>query len=193
LQTAVRATGDVAADVVRVVGVELRRRRDMAGEHGCAEAGSEPFDLPLDCTRRIAAVAVRHMRVHPQGVLTRGCARVIEDRRLDHQDERSFGHPTRGDVGLSGNQFGEAADHMHGAGAEAVRVRPWNRRIEGIVDLERSGPMPKSSQPLLVSSRQRVACDRRELGGVRVEEHHAVRRQVRERGHHRSCSDLAAE
>ena len=146
LQTAVRAAGDVASDVVRVVHLELRRRRDVSGEHRGCEAGREPFDLPFDRVRRVAGCS-RGARAHTP----RGCAcppGAREGSKIDGWTARMNGRSGIRPAATSASAATsscEVADHVHRAGTPARGVRPRHGRVEGVVDLESTGAMTKSS------------------------------------------------
>src|SRR3954452_8648728 len=83
----VRATCDVATDVVGVVRLELRWPRHMSVENDGRETWGEPVQLALDGCGGVSGVAVWHMRIRPQRVLDGRYSRWIENRRLHHQHE----------------------------------------------------------------------------------------------------------
>src|SRR5204863_102584 len=60
---------EVAADVVRVVGLERGRTHRVAGHHDVAETGSEPLDLRLDRVGPRRGRAVRDVAVGPGRVV----------------------------------------------------------------------------------------------------------------------------
>ena len=80
-----QAAVDVAADVVRVVGLHLRRPAYRARQHQVAEPRREPLDLPLDRAGHVHVAPVRHVAVGPERVLSRGRARRVDEALLGHQ------------------------------------------------------------------------------------------------------------
>jgi len=84
------AAVDVAADIVRVVGLDLGRQADGPGEDRIPEAGREPLDLGLDPGAHVERGAARDVAVRPAGVpAVRGAARV-EAARLDDIVEQTI-------------------------------------------------------------------------------------------------------
>src|SRR5829696_3124647 len=64
----VRAGDDVAAYVVGVAGLQLRRVPRRGGDDSVTEPRREALELAEDRLRRIPAVAGRHVRIHPDRV-----------------------------------------------------------------------------------------------------------------------------
>ena len=60
---------DVAADVVRVVRFDVRRRCGRARQDAVAEAGGKAFDLRFDARKHIHLRPRGHVAVRPRGVL----------------------------------------------------------------------------------------------------------------------------
>ena len=74
---------------------------------------------------------------------------------------------------LGGRDLVEAAAEMDGRGVEARGIGPWDRAVQGPVDLEDAGPVAKAAQTAHVCGGKDGRCDRGDLVRARVEEHDA--------------------
>src|SRR5436305_7692288 len=139
LHEVVRAAADVAADEVRVVRFVLRAVSGVARQDAVAEAGSESLDLRLDGLAHVLGRPVRHMAVRPAGVLAGGRARVVEHALLRDEHERLLrGHALPGRRLVRGDLL-ERPTHVYRRRSPALLGLPWNRTVEGVVDLEDAG------------------------------------------------------
>src|SRR3954467_5002807 len=109
-----RPAVDGAADEVRVARLELVRPGDVARQDQVAEARSEPLDLglhaldeavelrpvpaALQLAARVAAGALRHVRVRPRGLRPLGRARGVGARVLAEDQERPRRDPLQLEV-----------------------------------------------------------------------------------------------
>ena len=87
------AAGDVAADVVGVVRLDLGRGGAAAAEDRSPEAGGEAFDLALDRIGHVDGRPVGHVAVGPQRVATRRRPGAVEQARLGDEHERTLRVP----------------------------------------------------------------------------------------------------
>src|SRR5262245_9379576 len=81
---------DVAADVIRIVLFEVRRRHRMSMQDAITESGRESFDLRLDAISHVNLRIARHMTISPRRMLARGCTSVIKQARLCEDNKRAF-------------------------------------------------------------------------------------------------------
>src|ERR1044071_6289815 len=65
LQAVVGAATNIAADVVRVVGLQLYRTRIVPSQHDVAKARRETLELGLDARSHVLGAAMRHVAVDP--------------------------------------------------------------------------------------------------------------------------------
>ncbi len=94
------AAVDVAADVVRVLGLDLRRPHRVPRHDHVAEARGEPLDLALDRLGHVGVGAVRDVAVGPQRVRALRGARSVEEALLGDEHVGPPGSAAGGDVGL---------------------------------------------------------------------------------------------
>jgi hypothetical protein len=142
LQEAVRAAGDVAADEVRVVPLELGRVARARGEDAVMEAGREALDLRIDPVAHVERGAVRDMAVRPGSVLSGRRARVVEKALLREQDEGPLCVPSLPRCAFGFDDLRDRAGEVDGRRLRDLRCAPRDRSIERVVDLEDAGPVP---------------------------------------------------
>ena len=85
------AAGDRAADVVRVVLLEVGGAHHVPREDPVAEPRREALDLAFDGLGAIQRRPGGDMAVRPAGVLAGGCPGCVEEARLDDDRERPVG------------------------------------------------------------------------------------------------------
>ena len=193
LKTVVRASGDVATDVVLVVGLLPGGGTHVPGEDEVAEAGGEALDLAVDLLADVARGALRHVGVGPERVMTRGRARRVDDTRLRHEDVGPLGMAAGPHLGLGGRHLGERAAQVKRAGDTAHLVGPGDGSGECVVDLARARTMTETLEAADVAGREPVPRDAGQLPRRDVEQHGARARDVGHAGDMVLGDDLTAE
>ena len=122
--------GDRAADVVRVVVLEVGGAHHVASEDPVAESRGEPLDLVFDGLGAILRRPVGDVAVRPAGVLAGGRSGGVEKARLDDDREGPLGVLSVPDSGLGLGDLRKRAAHVDGGGVEAARGQTtgWGRR-----------------------------------------------------------------
>ena len=188
------AAVDVAADVVRVVGLDLApgRRTDRA------RIVSRKPGANRSTWASIRAVMsnvepLGHMAVRPARVPTVWSAARVEAARLDDEDERSLRVPATVDLGLGRPDLVQRSADVDGARASGTLGLPRDRLAQGPVDLDDAGSVAEALEAPPIAVGQPARRDRGERPGRRVEEDGPRRRQLGERGDRVVGDDLAAE
>ena len=162
----VDAAVDVAADVVRVVGLHLARRSSTrAARIALAEAGGEALDLRLDRVGHVGGRAVRARGSRPSRCACPSGARVgSTERRLRRAARRAARGAARADVALGRRDLLERAAEVDRARAPALRRRPRDRAVERPVELEDAGPVAVALERAAVAVGQPVGRRSRRAG-----------------------------
>src|SRR6266545_8291256 len=159
LDRRVGAGDDVAPDVVRVVGLEIRRCPDGRCGYPLAEARGQALDLPQDRLRRVPGVAAWDVGVDPNGMqVAHGPARVREVLLAD-EDEGTLGHLAAVDRTLRNRDLLEGAGDVDGARPEAGLVGAWDPALHRQVELERARAVPIAAVGTRDPRGQAIACD----------------------------------
>ena len=191
-----RAAVDVAADVVRVLGLEVGRTARRPREHDVAEPGREPLDLALDRRRHVDRRAVGHVAVRPQ--------RVPARRRAAGVDQALLGDEHEGPLGMAAARRRPPPRRRSRralpprctvpARRQASR-RPRHRLGERVVELEdarrRSGS--GAGHAAVAGGQRRHRRSRRAGAGVTSKQHGPGLREIGQRPHLGAGADLAAE
>src|SRR5688500_20314591 len=99
---------------------------------------------------------------------------------------------TLGDGSLGLDHLLQRAAQVDSACFAAGRSRPWHRRCERVIDLERSRRAPVAKQPSAIAAAYTVAADFEEVHWRHIEERRAVFRKVREAEYRSALLDFAA-
>jgi hypothetical protein len=132
---------DVAADVVRVVGGQVRRRLDAATDDEVTKPWGEPFDLGLDGVGHVVGRPCGDVAVTPGDVAAGRRPGRVPQRRLADEHERPGGVPAAVRRTFRRGDLLEAAGDVNGSRPAAQRVGPWDRAFERPVDLECGHPV----------------------------------------------------
>ena len=158
LEGIVGTRDEVAADIVRVVGLEVRGAADSEADDALAQPGREPFDLVDDHIGCVAGEAARHVRVRPDRMQVSFRSRGISDVLLSHEDERPGRHATAVNLAFGGGDLFECAAAMDRPGTRARFITPRNTTLHHEVDLERRGTVAPTA---VRAPHARQACGRR--------------------------------
>ena len=136
------AAGDRAADVVRVVALEVGRCSSR-GARGCGRGSPARSARSGARSRRCMSTVepVRHVAVGVAGVLAGRRARRVELALLAQDEERPLGVPAATHVALRGADLLERAADVHGRRLAARGIAPRDRTVERPVELEDAGPV----------------------------------------------------
>src|SRR3954452_22417847 len=140
LDGGVGAADDVAADVVRIRGLEIGRRASGAADDPLPQAGCKALDLGDDDVGGVAAIGVRYVRVGPDRVDVPGRAARVREVLLCDQHEGALGQPAPVRLALRRNYLLEAPAGVNGPGAATGLARPRHPALDGEVNLEGGGP-----------------------------------------------------
>ena len=99
------AANDVAADEVRVVGLEIERAHDVAGHDGITKPWGIEFDMIEHQRRGIFGASGGDVGVEPSGVTAGWGAGGVAQALLADEGERSGGEVAAPDVCFSGGNF----------------------------------------------------------------------------------------
>src|SRR3989442_15125732 len=119
-----------------------------------------------------------HVAVGPGGVSTGWSARWIEQALLGDDHIRCLSVCPRARRLLGSGDFGEGTPQVHRGSALARRGPPWNRAVEGPIDLEDCRPVAIPLELAPVARRQAMAGEAQYLPGSDVEQHSVGRRQL---------------
>ena len=135
---------DVAADMVRVVCLDVGRRAGRPREDQVPKAGSEPFHLRFDAIRHVDGRAGRHVAVRPGGVPARRSPRRIPRLVLREEGERAVRRTARGHLALRADDLIERPAEVDRRSPSQAVSGPGHRPRQGPVDLEDTRPVAES-------------------------------------------------
>src|SRR5579875_2889202 len=84
-----RTAINIAADIVGIIGFQLRGWGHVPGQNARTETWRETLDLLLDTLCHVKAAAVRHVAIGPHGLLACRGARRVKKALLCQQDIRA--------------------------------------------------------------------------------------------------------
>src|SRR5207302_2390090 len=174
------AARDRAADVIRIVRLEIPSAHDVAREDAVAEAGCEPLDLPLDGLGLILRRPVRYVTVRVAGVLAPRRPGGVELALLDDEDEGPRRMLAAPDGRLRGRDLVEGPAEVDGRRLEAAGIPPGDRPVERPVDLEGAGAVAIAPEAAHVPRGKDRFPDVGELRRTGVEQDDTRRRDVGE-------------
>src|SRR5438876_1921574 len=187
------AARDRAADVVRIVRLEIPSAHDVAREDAVAEAGCKPLDLPLDGLGLIHRRPVGDVTVRVAGVLAPRRPGGVELALLDDEHERPLRMLAAPDGRLRGRDLVEGPAEVDGRGLEAARIAPRDRPVERPVDLEGAGAVAIAPEAAHVARGKGRFPDVGELRRTGVEQDDTRRREVGEGPHVSARLDAAGQ
>src|SRR6266850_2550407 len=193
LEQRVRATADVATDVVRVVALDLGGAHDRTREDPIAEPGGEALELRLDSLGHVKGGPVGNVAVRPYRVLPRGRARWIEEALLADEDEGALRGPSMRDLGFALSDLIERAAEVHRACTEALLRAPRDRPVDGVIELEDARPVAERTEPGAIAIGQARTGDLIELSRRHVAEVGARGTELIEGAHAAAGLDRPAE
>src|SRR5438067_2210608 len=175
------AARDRAADVIRIVSLEIPSAHDVAREDAVAEAGCEPLDLPLDGLGLIHRRPVRYVTVRVAGVLAPPRRPGgVELALLDDEDEGPRRMLAAPDGRLRRRDLVEGPAEVDGRRLEAAWIPPGDRPVERPVDLEGAGAVAIAPEAAHVARGKGRFPDVGELRRTGVEQDDTRRRDVGE-------------
>jgi len=133
--------GDVAADKVRVVRLQVLRRTHVDGGDAITEPGGVGLYAIKDRLSQVTRVAGWNVGVAVDGVQVADRASRIGQILLADQDEGGRGHFAVDNEPLGCGYLGEGAAHVHCAGSPGRVVGPRDAPLDCEGELECTGPL----------------------------------------------------
>src|SRR3954468_19314012 len=175
----VAAAAHVAADQVRVAGLQVGRPEQVAGQDAVAEPGGEALDLRLDALGVAILLGppvdavLRPVRVRPGRVPALRRALGIGHGLLAEQQERALRQPAPG-LGDRLQDLRLGAADVDGAGAADLGVGPGDRAVERPVELQRGRPVGVAAEQRAVPAGQVFAGQAAQRVGHHGGDHHVA-------------------
>src|SRR5690606_27069150 len=157
------AGGEVAADEVGVVALEIRRREAVAADDAVAEPGREALDLGLDALGGVLGRAVGHVAVGPDGVEAGRRAGRVEEAGLGKDEKRALRDAPVPGRRLGGGDLVQGPPDVEGARAAGLFGEPRDGAGQGPVQLEGARAVAEAREAAAVALGQPGAGEREEL------------------------------
>src|SRR5262245_18214428 len=171
LHEVLNTAGDVAADVVGIVFLEVGSGHGMPRQNTIPKSGRESFDLRFDTIGHIDFRIGGNVTVRPSRVLTLRSATVVEQTRLRQQYERSIRTPSFRHGGFGCCNLLCSSAKVNCGGLQTFLRLPGDWRTQSPIQFEYSRAVPEFPQFPSITWRQPVESQLQNLARGEIEDH----------------------